>query len=1015
MRKSCLIVLLFALLTCQLPAQSSAYYESFAQYKDAVELFDKAKYGAAQQKFGSFIEATESSSIPENLNDLRAEARFYQALSAFKLLRNNTQSLFQEFISTHPSHSRVNESWYYMGKLHFIKREYKEAVPYLEKVDKSKLASGQGDDARFMQGYAYYHDKDLNKATPIFYQLSRGNSVHKEQSSYYYSVIQYSRGNYNQAYEGFRKIEDVKKFDKNIPIYIANCLLKLEKYDELDDYGQEMTSSRKAPKELLVVLANAAYERNNWSRCIEYFEQFGAQRMDRESRYRLGYSHYELGHYAEAEKQFTKVLRPEDDLAQNALYHLGHCYVKAEDYSAARTAFRKASKAGNDAKVKEEALFQYGKASFQTAEFQDAYRAFKKLDEQYPNSEYNGEAQSLMGEILLNSSDFQAAIDYFEKSDLRSERAQKSYQRACYYYGLDQYEKAQYETASTYFKKALNLRYDLDVTLSSYYWYAEARFQDRKFGEAKTYYQQFLDHPQAHRHEDYGRAYYGLAWCNLKLKSYRAASRNFEKFIAISNRTEEPELYVDAYLRAGDCEFISKRWDNALNYYQQVRDFNYRHADYALFQVGQSWFRKGDYRKSAQAYQEIAAGYKTSDYHDDALLQLSRIYLTELKEWNKSVEFGKVLIRDHPNSPYVPEAYLMMGFAEMYSNNNEAAIRHFKRVVLDYCDDADRVFDVLETLVSIMAPGEYDQLERDLRKKCPDINEGGNPRGATILFARVENAFFEDDFNSVLTLSNNFFQDYPSARQRHEVRFYRARAYEETGQIDKALQDYEQVYKLTPLHDRSIESFQRAGDIQFDRGNYLISMELFTQMEEKADQQIDKVMAQFGLAQNHFKLEDYSSAKQVLLKIHSNENSTQYSKDRAYVQIGNCEYELGNVPRAEQIFTEIETKYNNVFAAESKYMLTKILYDKGQYEASIKSAGDFKTDYPGYNYWKAKAYLVVADDYYQLGNLFQAKGGLEILATQTDFPDVAEEAATRLAEIEAAEGADSIQGDSLNE
>ena len=216
---------------------------------------------------------------------------------------------------------------------------------------------------------------------------------------------------------------------------MANCLLKLERYDELDTYGAEMSQNRKAPKELLVVMANSSYEREKWTATVNYFDKFGAQRMDRESRYRLGYSHFQLGHYDDAQKHLKMTLRPDDDIAQNALYHLGHCYVKQNDMEGARTAFRKAAKIGSDEAVQEESLFQYGKASFQAAEFQDAAYAFKKLGEDYPDSEYNGEAQSLMGEILLNSSDFKSAIDYFEKSDLSSERAQKAYQRACYYYG----------------------------------------------------------------------------------------------------------------------------------------------------------------------------------------------------------------------------------------------------------------------------------------------------------------------------------------------------------------------------------------------------------------------------------------------------------------------------------------------------------------------------------------------------------------------------------------------------
>ena len=56
-----------------------------------------------------------------------------------------------------------------------------------------------------------------------------------------------------------------------------------------------------------------------------------------------------------------------------------------------------------------------------------------------------------------------------------------------------------------------------------------------------------------------------------------------------------------------------------------------------------------------------------------------------------------------------------------------------------------------------------------------------------------------------------------------------------------------------------------------------------------------------------------------------------------------------------------------------------------------------------FNYWKAKTFLVVADAYYHLGKVFQAKGTLESLIKLDDFSDIQQAASDRLAEIEAEE------------
>ena len=70
-----------------------------------------------------------------------------------------------------------------------------------------------------------------------------------------------------------------------------------------------------------------------------------------------------------------------------------------------------------------------------------------------------------------------------------------------------------------------------------------------------------------------------------------------------------------------------------------------------------------------------------------------------------------------------------------------------------------------------------------------------------------------------------------------------------------------------------------------------------------------------------------------------------------------------------------------------------------------ESAIYMKNNYPSFNEWKARTFLVAADAYLALGNTFQAKGTLESLIAEDRFPDIQKAAQDRLDRIEAEENA----------
>ncbi len=983
-------------------SQQPAYYESLAIYEDALTLLAKEKYGAAKEKLNSFLSSTQPGSIKSYPNDLRAEAEYYSALCSFHLLRNDASHLFSRFIATHKTHPKKNDSWYYKGKLQYLKKDFPGSIKALEKIKMADLSPPLAQDATFMLGWSYYTSGELEKAAPIFFELKSQEGEQRERAAYYYGMIRYEAGDYLEAMAMFEEIGNSRDvFASDLPVLTGNCMLKLKMYDELDRFHLALQDSSVNPgADFYRILANSMFEQGRWKESAENYELFSIRRgsMMREDQFRYAYCSFKIKDWPKAIEKFEKVLVPRDEMAQSASYFLGHCFLELKNDENARTAFRKASEMDFEKSLAIEALYQYSLVSFSTKYFEDALIGFQKLINQYPDSPFAGESKGHIGEILLYSGKYEEAIEYFEKSTLKSDRTRRAYQAAAYSYGVDLFEKELFTKASQYFRVAVNHSFDKDLTLSAYFWLAEGEFREGRYTDAVRQYEVYLDQPIVHKHQNFTGAHFGLGWSKFKSESYPEALGHFEKFIALSDQNESPALLTDAILRSGDCEFVRKNFLKALSYYKQVTDMKRRNLDYSLYQTGRCYQRLDKYKDAVAAFTDLANNYKKSEYRDDALLLAADIYIDFLTDWSNGSRYASELIEDYPKSPHVPSAYNIIGIAAANSKDKEKAIQNFKYVVLNYCSDESNALTALDNLSTMLPAKEYDRVYAQFREDCP----GGQSVAICDLDYRTGfDRFYADEFETALPKFNSYLTACPNGQYSEEVMFLRGKCFEKTGQTDSALADYKRVYSEAVAGAWAVDALESAAEIMFNQGNHLSSIQLFLSMEDVADKLEDKVASQFGRAKNYVAMQDFELAMNVYMSIYTDPDATQYSRDRSHVQIATCKFHLGEKQEAFAIFTEIEQKFDNAFAAESQYMITKILFDKGEFEQS-KSAGLYlKDNYPKYREWIARVFLIVAEDYLQLGDTFQCEGNLERLILETRFPDVSRAATIRYAELQA--------------
>lgn len=995
-------------MVCAVVGQQPAYHESLALYKDATELMDKAKYGAASEKFDEFIRRAHGSSFKHDKGDLVAEARFCQALCAFNLLNANCSGLFELFIADYPDHSRVNEAYFHIGKMHYMRKEYKESIPPFEKVESGNLTKSQVTETRFMLGYAYYKDGRDKDAMNKFRQIRLAEGVWGEMGAYFFAILAYKEGQYAEAYDAFNRVNPEAKYAENLDVLKASCLLKLQRYEELDAMGEKLLGhDSKASGEVFFILGNAAFERSKYSDCLAYFEKAEEKRvtMNREAQYRMAYCYYRRGDFAKAQGRFEKVTHEEDTLAQSAFYYLGHCFIKGDKIENARTAFKKASSLKYDKEVAGEALYQYAKASFQTHFFDDAQAALQTYLKDYPSSEYADEAKALIGEILLFASNYKDAIDYLENNDgLRNNRSRTAYQRACYLYGSSMFEKHKYDVASAHFKKAYNQNQDSKITLLSYYWYGESLYRQNGFDEAIGAFKTYLAQPAASRDALYPMAYYGIGWCRLKQKDYEEAGRNFEKFIGLADRNQNREEYVDALLRAGDCEFTRKSFDGALRYYQQVRDINAKNVDYAMYQIGLVHLRKAEYQKAAESMVQLAVKHQKSVFREQALVAAAQTYLTWLDDSPNAFKYAQMLVKDHPDSKFMPKALIVSAIAEGKAGNQQKAIYWFKLAAYEHCYDESARTTALTSLAELLPPDEYDEVERQSRAKCPlQNNDPANEKTEELTIEIADQRFFDDNFTSAQERYGQYLKDFPTGKYLFHAHYFRGQCLEKTGRKDEALMDYEYIYKSSVPNEFTVKALKAAADIHAAKGDDAIATELYTAMQDKSNRYEDRLAAQFGRADVAFTNEDYRAAREDYLAIFSDPNTTDYSRTKARVKLAACEYFTADREHALAEFRDVESKNANTFGAESQYYISRILHDRKEYAESQQAVELFNVKYSSYNYWKARAFLVLAEDYIAVQDTFQAVGTLEsvinTLSLKNEYPEVREQAQKRLDEI----------------
>lgn len=961
-------------------AQQTVWFDNDPYYKHGIELLDRHKYVAASEQF-SYVQRQESYLSShlvhhQHFNLLQENTQYYQALCALKLDNLHAENLLLAFIKEHPNNIHVSEAQFQLGSSYFDQKNYPKAIFWLGKVKSHELTNRDDKARRFKLAYSYFQIEEYHRAKPIFEQLKNEENIYIKPAGYYFGFISYLNTDYREALYEFNRLKSTEEYRQITPYYIASINFLNKHYDQALEDALPMLEHSNAPYEAeLSRIAGASYfAKSDYKNAATYYQRFqskdlGATQNSQDS-YQIGYTYFRLNQYNKAIVELEK-LNTVDAYFQYAMITLGESFLKTGNKQAARNAFFKAYKAGNDPDLQQEGLFNYAKLSYELEFHQVALDAAQEYLKSYPNAKRTDEAKTLMGEILLTTKNYKDAIDILESIPNKNKNAQEAYQKVTYYRGLEFYNERAFPNAISSFLRSNQYAVDAEIEALSTYWMAEAMYEVRKFGESVERFEHFLTLPAAKKTDIYNYANYALAYAAFEDERYKVAAGYLLNFLR--GNEKDQNTVNDATLRLADSYFALKDYENALRYYNKIISNQASSVDYALFQRGMIEGLQNHSDLKIATHQTLLQKFPNSNYADDAGFEIAYTYFVK-NDLEQAKNGLNAFIDKYPRSSYVPRALVTIGLVQYNQNRDDQAIESFKRVVKEY-PATDEARQALESIKNIY----LDKSDANGFLAYANSTNIGNFSTAekdNITFQAVNNRFIKGDYQGTFEAVNAYFDQFPKPIHEKNARFIRAESLVKLGRANEAIPDYDFILNdwTSDYTERALISISKVYLTQKKYNEaivYLKKLELTTEYK-----------ANYGFAINYL-MESYSNiqAADETLKyvelIRESEKSSEEEKCRASLFAGKAYLLKADTSTAIKQLNYAAGKTQTITAAEAKYLLAHLLYLKKDYKTSQKTAFELINKMPSYDYWVAKSFILLADNYIALKDNFQAKSTLQ--------------------------------------
>lgn len=980
-------------------AQRTQYYlDSERSYKDAVELFQKQKFGAAQLRFDEFLR-----SPGEKTDYAISAATYYHATCAVELFHENAEYLMKHFIEKYPHSNKVVQAYFQLGKLYFRKKDYKTCIAYMQKTDVNQLTKNEAFEYYYKLGYSRFQIEEYDKAQLDFAAIKDQKNIYQTAATYYFAHIAYLKKNYEVALQHFLSIQKEKAFARLIPFYVAQIYYLQGKYEDAVTYAEPIADTLKGKNLPLVrrLLAESYFELKNDQRAIYNYEAYLATgtTLDRNGYYQMGISCHRILRFDDAISALKNCTSEDDLISQTSYYYMADSYIKTNQKRSALDMLKLSAAMQHDARIAQEALFNFAKLSYELGynPYNEAIEAINQYINTYPQANNIEEAYEIMVNIYLNTQNYRDALTSLSKIKNKNTKLKIAEQRIYYFRAIELFTNLEYEESISHLHEAILLNYDNRITAESKFWLAEAKYRMKNYQGAGAAFEDFLTSAAAKSVPYYYDAYYGLAYVHLKKKNYSNAATEFRNYTA-SPISDTRKLH-DAYLRIGDCYFMLRDYNKAINYYDQALQTGHYVNDYALYQKGLIQGLNGNQAGKAASLKQALTSYPQSVYRDEMQYELGLANI-RLGKTNDAVTNFEAIVNSGQQSAFLSKAYLQLGLIYFNADNNRESLGWYKRVVDEFPNTpqaAEALKYIRNIYIELGDIDAYTQYVKGLQNV--ELSMGSLDSAS---YEAAEILLNQNLCSKAIDALSKYIGNFPKGIFLLEAHHHKAECHVKQNQNTEALPHYHFIY-LQRKNMYSENALNRAATILEKSGDSLGLIEVYTIMEQQAETPDLMKKARIGLMQNYFKTQRCDLSVEYAKLVLAFEKLNEYTEEQAHYIQATCFYKSAQWEEALSEYKKVIARIPSEFDIESQYRIGEILYKQNKYSESEKHLRAAIKNMGGDKHMLAQCFILLSDVYVAMKDYPQAKSMLNTVISRHDGQDLINIAKAKLEAIIQAE------------
>ena len=988
------LLIVFLIVSSVAIAQKSAIYTSDLQdYQKALTLYNNKQYKAAQSLFDD---------IKYNTDDVtfQSDCAYYIANCAVRLNQRNADDLVAEFVEEYPTSTKRNTAFLDVADYYFNNGKYAYARKWYKKVDEVSIARLEKERFNFNYGYSLYSTKSEKKATKYLNRVVNSKE-YGSQAKYYIGFMAYQGDDYDKANEYFDQVSDNEKYKEKLSYYQADLNFKLGKFEKAIELAEaQLPKSRGLEEsELSKIIGESYFNLQQYTEAIPYLKAYQGKRgkWNNIDYYQLGYAYYKQNDFESAISEFNKIIDGSNSVAQNAYYHLGESYINLDKKQEALNAFRNASQMDFDAKIQEDAWLNYAKISYEIGNpYQSVPQVLSGYLDEYPETSFREEIETLLIDSYITSKNYKEALVLLKGKNSFENKV--AYQKVAFFRGIELYNETKYNEALGLFTNSLKEAHVSLFVAKATFWKAETEYNLTNYNDALIGFKQFNGLAEASSLPENDNLDYNLAYTYFKLKDYTNASAYFKKYI--DKNSDDRLRRNDAYLRLADGHFVSSQYQSAIKAYKKAIQINDIETDYAAFQTAMS---QGYLGKSSTKISELKSfinNYPNSALRDDAMYELANSFVKS-NDTDKAMEMYNRLNSEYRQSAFTSKALLRQGLVYYNGNDNERALSKFKKVAKDFPGSGEAVQAVSTARLIYIDLGRVDEYATWVRTL--DYVEVTDVELDNTTYLAAEKPYLDNDTDKAIRQFNKYLNEFPRGIHALKSHFYLAQLYYKKDLFDNAQPHYKYVLEASKS-EYTEQATVKLCEIYLSNSNWSKAMSVLRRLETDADYPQNILYAQSNLMNAYYQTEDYGNAESYAEKVLSNSNLDNKVKSDAKIIIARSAIKTGNEAKAKGAYADLETIATGSVAAEALFYNAYFKNKDGKYEASNTKIQNLAKDYSSYKYYSAKGLVVMAKNFYALGDAFQATYILEsVISNFPDFDDVVQESTEELSKIKAEE------------